>query len=52
MKAIKFDEKFIKDVAKDQGITNLSTQQCRKAHNACKHAGEDYYYRLKEYFYA
>jgi hypothetical protein len=48
------DEKFIRQVAKDQGITRyLSPEDIKRAHkHASNGAKEDYYYRLKEFFYA
>ena len=49
---IKYDEKLIKNVAKDRGIT-ISSKEAKEAHDRTIEElddEEDYYYRLKEYF--
>jgi len=52
MKTFKLDEKFIRQVAADQGVTvRLTDQQIKQAHNYAKLVPQDYYYRLKEFFY-
>jgi hypothetical protein len=44
---------FIQQVATDQGVTKkLTDQEKRQAHNYANMVPQDYYYRLKEYFYA
>ena len=44
--------KFIQRIANDQGVTKtLTAQEIRQAHNYANLIPQDYYYRLKEYFY-
>jgi len=48
----KIDEKFIRQVASDQGITvRLTDQKIKQAHRYANLVPKDYYYRLKEFFY-
>lgn len=48
----KIDEKFIQQVAADQGVTKkLTVQQIKQAHYYANLVPQDYYYRLKEFFY-
>lgn len=45
------DRKFIIQVAKEQGVVNLTPAQIKKAHQVAKKSSkENYYYTLKEYF--
>ena len=48
----KLDEKFIREVAKDMGISEeLTKADVKRAHKFAKDAADDdYYYRLKEFF--
>lgn len=50
--AVKFDKRFIKQVAKDQGhdITDGDAKQAHKIVSRRITSKEDYYYKLKEYF--
>lgn len=44
------DIEFIKDVARDYGLLNLTEQNIKDAHIFANEYPDDYYYRLKEYF--
>lgn len=48
---VKYDEKYIKDVAKDRGHS-ITPADAKKAHNYAKKYknGQDYYDALKDYF--
>jgi len=49
----KYDPEFIKKVAKDFGITDLTDADCQRAHKMASNNssnGQDYYDQLKEFF--